>query len=137
MSKQNENPRDIISAYKQSFDEIHSNVVRSIPQYLQSFTNLQQESLEAWKNFVNNAFTIQQKVATKFDSNPAMPEATTKLVQNMTQQFVKTLDLQNKVVQTTLETTTQNIKTANIHATSFSEINQNIINYWVSSWKTN
>jgi hypothetical protein len=138
MSKQqNENTRDIIGAYKQSFDEFHGSVERSLPQYLQAFTNLQQESLETWKNFANNTFAIQKSIATKFGSTTTMPEAVTKLIQTTTQQFVKTLDIQNKIAHTILDTTTQNVKTLNSHAAAFAELNQNVINYSLSSWKTN
>ena len=82
MSKQQttENTKDIFAVYTQCFDKIQSNVERANPQFLQSITNLQQECLAAYGNFVHNVITTQQNYVNKIGINTSAPEATTKVV---------------------------------------------------------
>ncbi|MBM3895653.1 MAG: hypothetical protein FJ359_04365 [Thaumarchaeota archaeon] len=137
MSKQNENTKDIFATYKQCFDKVHGNVEKTIPQYLQSYTNLQQEFLSAWSNFVNSTLSIQQNICNKTGVNTAIPEATIKALHNATDEIIKVYDVQNKVVQTALDASRQNLRTVNQNAIEFAELNQNIINSWISTWKPN
>ena len=128
------NDKNVFAVYTQSFDKIHSNVEKATPQYLQAFTNLQQEYLATWSNFVHSVFSIQQHYAKKVGINASVPDNTAKAVHNVTDEIVKAFDVQNKVVQTALDATKQNVKTINDNATAFADLNQNIVNSWISAW---
>ena len=136
MSKQQatENTKDIFAVYTQCFDKIHSNVERANPQFLQSITNLQQECLAAYGNFVHNVITTQQNYVNKIGINTSAPEATTKVVYSITDEIIKGFDVQNKTVHTALDATKQQIKAINENATSFATLGQSIINSWISMW---
>jgi len=135
MSKvQTENKKDVFAVCAQSFDKIHSNVEKTTPQYLQAYTNLQQEYLAAFSNYVHSVISIQQHYANKMGINTSTPDATVKVANNVTDEIVKACDVQNKIVQTAFDATRQNIKTISENANSFAEVNQNIINSWVTAW---
>ena len=135
MSKtQFENTKDVFAIFAQSFDKIHNNVEKATPQYLQSYTNLQQEYLAAWSKYIHSVISVQQKYANKIGVNTQTPEAATKVANSFTDEVVKAFDVQNKIVQTALDAARQNVKTINDNSTAFAELNQNIINSWITAW---
>ena len=134
MSNTKEPTRDIFAEARHSFEKINSNVEKVIPQYLQSFTNLQQEYLAAWTNFVSTAISSQQEFVHKIGIDTRAPEATIKVIQDTTDEVVKAIDVQNKVITTSLDATRQNVKAANATFSSLAELNHNIVNSWISTW---
>jgi len=131
------NSKDIFDVYRVSFEKIKGHVEKVTPQYLQSYTNLQQEVFGVWTNFVNSALATQQQYATKIGINSNTTEPITRVVQDSTDEIIKAFDVQNKIVQTALDATKQNLRTINENATAFSELNQNIFNSWLSTWTKN
>ena len=131
------NSKDIFDVCKGSFEKIKGHVEKVTPQYLQSFTNLQQEYLGAWTNFVNSSLAIQQQYANKMGINTNSTEPITRVVQDSTDEIIKAFDVQNKIVQTALDATKQNLRTINENATAFAELNHNIVNSWLSTWTKN
>lgn len=130
--------KDIFDVYKVSFEKIKGHVEKVTPQYLQSFTNLQQEYLGVWTNVVNSALAIQQQYADKMGMNTNVTEPINRVVQESTDEIIKAFDVQHKIVHTALDATKQNLRTINENATAFAELNRNIVNSWLSAWtKTN
>ena len=130
--------KDIFDVYKGSFEKIKGHVEKVTPQYLQSFTNLQQEYLGVWTNVVNSALAIQQQYADKMGLNTNVTEPINRVVQESTDEIIKAFDVQHKIVHTALDATKQNLRTINENATAFAELNRNIVNSWLSAWtKTN
>jgi len=78
------NSKDIFDVYKGSFEKIKGHVEKVTPQYLQSFSNLQQEYFGTWTNFVNSALAIQQQYANKMGINTNTTEPITRVVQDST-----------------------------------------------------
>ena len=136
MSKQQttDNTKDIYAVYVQCFEKIQGNIERATPQLLQSFTNLQQEYLTVYGNFVRNAISTQQNYVNKIGINTSAPETTTKVVYSITDEIIKGFDVQNKIVHATLDATKQNIKAVNENVASFATLNQSIVNSWISMW---
>ena len=133
----NPNSKDIFDVCKGSFEKIKGHVEKVTPQYLQSFSNLQQEYFGMWTNFVNSTLAIQQQYANKIGLSTNTTEPVTRVVQDSTDEIIKVLDVQNKIVQTALDATKQNLKTINENATAFAELNHNIVNSWLSTWTKN
>lgn len=130
--------KDIFDVYKVSFEKIKGHVEKVTPQYLQSFTNLQQEYLGVWTNVVNSALAIQQQYADKMGMNTNVTEPINRVVQESTDEIIKAFDVQHKIVHTALDATKQNLRTINENAIAFAELNRNIVNSWLSAWtKTN
>ena len=131
------NSKDIFDVCKGSFEKIKGHVEKVTPQYLQSFSNLQQEYFGMWTNFVNSTLAIQQQYANKIGLSTNTTEPVTRVVQDSTDEIIKVLDVQNKIVQTALDATKQNLRTINENATTFAELNHNIFNSWLSTWTKN
>ena len=128
------NSKDIFDVCRVSFEKVRGHVEKVTPQYLQSFSNLQQEYFGAWTNFVNSALATQQQYANKMGINSNINEPITRVVQDSTDEIIKAFDVQNKIVQTALDATKQNLRTINENATAFTELNHNIVNSWLSTW---
>ena len=129
--------RDIYQVCKESFQKIHGHIEKATPQYLQSFTNLQDEYLGIWMNFVNSSLAIQQHYASKAGINTNATEALTKVVHDSTEEIVKSYDSQNRIAFTIIDATRQTLKTINENATAFAELNEKIVDSWISTWVKN
>ncbi|MBI5697079.1 MAG: hypothetical protein HZC29_00945 [Thaumarchaeota archaeon] len=136
MSTNETTTKDVFSVYTKSFDKLKGAFEKSATQSLQSYTNLNQELVTSWTNFIHTATTIQQSVANKIGINYSLPEQTISAVSDATEAVVKAIETNNKVVQTAFDATIQNVKTINQNASAFAELNQNVINSWISAWKT-
>lgn len=128
------NEKDVFETITKVFDKFHENIERSNPQYLQSLTNLQQEYMTAWKNFIHTSISTQQKYAKKTGIKTDTPEVTSQVVHEITDQMTKVFELQNKIVQTVFDASKQNTRTINENATAFAELNEKILNSWTTIW---
>jgi hypothetical protein len=136
MSKNEQTPvaKDMFSVYKENIDKLFTRIKQSVPQYHQSITNVQQEYLHACENFVNSTISLQKEYVSKAGFSSNLPEATLKIIQNTTEEFVKSTAIQNQVILTTIDATQQNIKTFNDNAKSFTDLNRNILQSWLSGF---
>lgn len=137
MSKQQaDSSKDIYGEINQNFTKVHNSLEKSNPQYLQSFTNLQQECLGAWKNFVESTLMLQHQYTTKSGMSINSSDVTNKAIRELTDEMIKIFDVQNKISFTILDTMRQNVKTLNDNASAFANLTQNIIKVYLSSWAT-
>ncbi len=127
------NPKDVFSVYQHSFDKFFNTVKQSVPQYHQSVTNVQQEYLRSCENFVNSAVSLQKEFARKTGISTAVPEATTKLVRESSEEIIKSSNINNQIVLAAIDATQQNIKTFNDNTKSFAEVNKNILQSWIAA----
>jgi len=130
-----ENIKDVSSMYAKSFDKVHGAIEKSSPQLLQSMTNLHQEYLAIWSNFVHSTLAIQQQCTYKTGINTVAPETTSNVVNELTNGIVKMIDTNNKMIQTALDATRQNCRTVNDNATVYAELSQNVIQSWIGAFK--
>jgi len=126
------NPKDLFSVNQLNVNKFFKNIRRSVPQYHQSITNVQQEFIQAYQNVLNSTVTIQKEYARKTGIVTDIPEVAIKVIQDTVEEYVKITSIQNQVILTTLDATQQNIKTFNDNAKSFAELNQNILSSWIS-----
>lgn len=134
MSKTTPETKEIFVVYKQNIDKFFDDVEKSLPQYLQSITNLQQEYTEAWKNAFDSAVSLQQEYATKSGLNTNVPSAYIKMVNDATEEIIKARSVQNKIALATIDVARQNLKSFNDSTKAFSELNQNMLQSWISAW---
>jgi len=134
VSKTAPEAKEIFAVYKQNVDKFFDDVEKALPQYLQSITNLQQEYTEAWKNAFNSAISIQQEYATKSGLNTNVPAAYIKLINDGTEEIIKARSVQNKIALASIDVARQNIKSFNDNAKSFTDLNQNMLQSWISAW---
>jgi len=134
VSKTTPEAKEIFAVYKQNVDKFFDDVEKALPQYLQSITNLQQEYIEAWKNAFNSAISIQQEYATKSGLNTNVPAAYIKLINDGTEEIIKARSVQNKIALASIDVARQNIKSFNDNAKAFTDLNQNMLQSWISAW---
>jgi len=128
--------KDVFSVYQENVDKIFNGIKQSVPQYHQSITNVQQEYLQAYENIVDSTITIQKEYVQKAGIAANIPEATLKVINDTTEEFLKTTSIQNQVALATIDATQQNIKTFNDNAKSFADLNKNILQSWISAFAT-
>ena len=128
--------KDVFSVYQENVDKIFNGVKQSVPQYHQSITNVQQEYLQAYENVVDSTITLQKEYVQKAGIAANIPEATLKVIHDTTEEFVKAASIQNQVTLATIDATQQNIKTFNDNAKSFTDLNRNILQSWISAFTT-
>jgi esterase/lipase len=125
--------KEIYTVFKQNIDKYFDEVEKTTPQYLQSITNLQQEYTAAWKNAIESVISLQQEFATKAGINTNVPAVVVKLINDTTEEMIKARTVQNKVVLAAIDTTKQNVKTFNDNAKAFAELNENVLQSWISA----
>ena len=129
-----EHQRDIFSLYKQNVDKYFENVEQSVPRYHQSITNVQQEYLHACENIIDSVIALQKEFANKAGLNTNVPEATLKVVHDITEETIKAFTIQNQIIIAAIDATHQNIKTFNDNSKSFADLNKNIVQSWISTF---
>ena len=130
------NSKDIFSVYQENVDKMFNGVKKSVPQYHQSITNVQQEYLQAFENMVDSSIAIQKEFVIKAGIASDVPSTTLKVIDDTTEEFVKASSIQNQIVLASIDATQQNIKTFNDNAKSFVELNKNILQSWISAFAT-
>ena len=125
---QESNKKDVFVSLAENFDKIHSIIEQSTPVYIQSLSNLQQEYLATWKNIMCSNITLQQEYAEKIGLSTASMQITTQIIQKITEEMLKGIKIQNKFIQTLLDTSKQNIHVINENSTTFTEVNKKFIN---------
>ena len=130
------NSKDIFSVYQENIDKMFNGVKKSVPQYHQSITNVQQEYLQAFENMVDSSIAIQKEFVIKAGIASDVPSTTLKVIDDTTEEFVKASSIQNQIVLASIDATQQNIKTFNDNAKSFVELNKNILQSWISAFAT-
>ena len=129
---ENTSTKDVFSSWKQTSDKYFDAVEKSIPSYHQSVTSLQQEYLQACDNAIESTIEFQRKFATKAGINTKVPEATLKAVHETNEQVIKSFDVQNKMALAAVDAARQNVKTFTNNAKAFGDLNNNVMQSWVS-----
>jgi len=133
MSKATET-KEIFAAYKQNVNRYFDEMEKNTAQYLQALTNLQQEYATACKNTIETAISAQQELASKTGVNSNIPAAYLKMLNDATEEILKTGSVQNKTILAAIDALRQNIKTYNENAKAFSEMNGNVLQSWFTTW---
>jgi len=120
--------KDVFVSLVENFDKIHNSIEQSTPVYIQSLSNLQQEYLSTWKNIMCSNITLQKEYAKKIGLSAASMQITTQIIQKMTEEMLKGINIQNKFIQTWLDTLKQNIHRINENSTTYTEVNKKFIN---------
>jgi len=135
MSNPTGESKDVFTVCKQNVEKFFSEIKKSTPQYQQSVANLQQDYVEAWKNVINSAITLEQEYANKAGLNTDVPEATLKTIRDITEQSIKAYEDQNKISLDVTEETTKAFNAFNENTKSFASLNRNIMFSMMSAFQ--
>jgi len=128
----NTQTNNVYSMYKQNVQKYFENISKITPQYFQSITQLQEEGMKNCEKTINATVSVQQEFAKKAGITTEVPDAARTAIIDTNKQIVQASTLNNQLVQTSIDTTVQNIKTFSDNINSFAELNKNIIQSWIN-----
>ena len=133
MSESTGESKDVFTVCKQNVAKFFSEVEKSTPRYQQSVAKLQRDYVEAWKNVINSAITLEQEYANKAGLNTNVPEATLKTIRDITEQAIKAYETQNKIALDSAEGATDAFNAFNENTKSFASLNRHIMESMMSA----
>jgi len=132
--KPTQTSEDFFDVYKQNVEKYFESAVDSVPQNLQSWTDIQSEWYKAWKTAISSAISLQQEFARKTGINTNIPEAAKTAIVDTNKQIIKAKSVQNQITQATTGVIQKNIQTWNNNAGAFADLNKNILQSWISTF---
>jgi len=127
--------KDVFTECKQNVAKFFSEVEKSTPRYEQSVARLQENYVEAWKNVINSAIALEQVYVNKAGLNAEVPEATLKIIRDITEQAIKAYETQNKITLDSADEITKTFNSFTENTKSFASLNKNIMESTMSSLK--
>jgi gamma-glutamyl:cysteine ligase YbdK (ATP-grasp superfamily) len=124
---------NVFAIYKQNVQKCYDSISKNTPQYFQTTTHFQEECMKAAQKSFDAAITMQQEFAQKSGLSTDIPEAAKTVIVDFNKQVIQASNIQNQIVKTTVDTTTQNVKTFNDNVTTFTDLNKNIIQSWINT----
>ena len=131
MSKSQET-KDVFGIYEESINNVFATIYKEVPKFHQAITDLQQQYMQTCENTVKTSLSVQREFANKTGANTSIPDAALTAIKNTNMEINKAYSLQTQMIQTSIDTTKQNINTFNDNAKSFADLNKNIIQSWMS-----
>ena len=125
---------DVFAIYKQNVQKYFDGIAKNTPQYFQATTHFQEECMKSAKKSFDAAITMQQEFAQKSGIISDIPDAAKTVIVDSNKQILQTGSIQNQIVKTAIDATTQNVKAFNDNATAFTDLNKNIIQSWISTF---
>ena len=134
LEKPTQTSEDFFDVYKQNVEKYFESVADTIPQDLQSYTNIQSEWYNAWKTAINSAISLQQEFAKKTGIDTDISEAAKTAIVDTNKQIIKARSVQNQIIQATTSAIQENIKKWNDSTSAFTDLNRNILQSWISTF---
>jgi len=134
LQKPTQTSEDFFDVYKQNVEKYFENAIDSIPQNLQSLTNIQLEWYKAWKTTISSAISLQQEFAKKTGIDTDISEAAKNVIVDTNKQIIKARSVQNQIIQATTSAIQENIKKWNDSTSAFTDLNRNILQSWISTF---
>ena len=132
--KPTQTSEDIFDVYTKNVEKYFENAIDSIPQNLQSLTDIQSEWYKACKNTISSAISLQQEFAKKTGIDTDISEAAKTAIVDTNKQIIKARSVQNQIIQATTSAIQKNIQTWNDSASAFTDLNKNILQSWISTF---
>ena len=126
-------PNDVFAIYKQNVQKCFESVTKNTPQYFQATTHFQEECVKAAQKSFDAAITMQQEFAQKSGLSSDVPDAAKTVIVDFNKQVIQASSIQNQIVKTVIDATTQNVKSFNDNVSTFTDLNKNIIQSWITS----
>ena len=123
---------DVFTIYKQNVQKCFESVTKNTPQYFQATTHFQEECMKAAQKSFDAAITMQQEFAQKSGLSSDVPDAAKTVIVDSSKQIIQASTIQNQIVKTVIDATTQNMKSFNDNVEAFTDLNKNIIQSWIT-----
>ena len=93
---------------------------------------IRDECVKTCQKTINATVSMQQEFTKKSGIKTDIPDSAKTAIVDINKQFVQTNTVNNQLVKTTIDTTVQNFKTFNDNVNTFTELNKNIIQSWIT-----
>ena len=123
---------NVYSTYKQNVQKYFENISKITPGYFQAITQLQDECMKTCEKTINASISTQQEFAKKAGVITEIPDIAKTVIVNINKQIVQASTVNNQLAKTAIDTTVQNIKAFSNNINSFAELNNNIIQSWIT-----
>ena len=124
---------DVFAIYKQNVQKYFESISKNTPQYFQTITHFQDECMKSAQKSFDAAITMQQEFAQKSGLSTDIPSAAKTVIVDSSKQIIQASTIQNQIVKTVIDATTQNMKSFNDNVEAFTDLNKNIIQSWITS----
>ena len=124
--------QDIGEVIKNNFDTYFQEAQKVMPQYMQSFTTLQESFLSAWRKTINSSIKLQKEYAEEANIETSIPQEYTNIIQSIGNEFITAKDVQNKSALSTLEVMSNNLKNQDDSFETVATFNKQFLNYWAN-----
>ena len=128
--------KNMFSNYQENIDKMFNSVKRSVPRYYQSTTDIQQEFLQSFENMVGLSIMIQKEFVRTADITSNIPTPILHVIDDTSEEFIKVTSIQNKMMLTIFDAIQQNIKIFNVNLKSFTDLNKNVLQFWIPIFST-
>ena len=125
---------DVFTIYKQNVQKCFESVTKNTPQYFQATTHFQEECMKAAQKSFDAAITMQQEFAQKSGLSSDVPDAAKTVIVDFNKQIIQASSIQNQIVKTVIDATTQNVKSFNDNVEAFTDLNKNIVQSWITTF---
>lgn len=109
-------------------------IEHTIPHLQQTLFDFQNEFYKTWKNSINANISLQKEFISKLGLSPKLPVTMQKMMDSVNTENFKFRSLYNKTMIKSIETGKENIKIWNDNAATFVDLNQKIMQSWMSSF---
>jgi len=110
-------------------------IEHTIPHLQQTLFDFQNEFYKTWKNSINANISFQKEFISKLGFNSKLPDTMQKMIESMNNENFKFRSIYNKNIIKSIETGKENIKIWNDNANTFADLNQKIIQFWMSAFR--
>jgi len=107
-----------------------SEIEQYVPHLQQSLFDYQNEYYKIWKNFVNSNISLYGNLGTEFGLS--FPEPNQKLIENIHDEIIQYRSSCHKIIIKSIESGKDYAKVWNENVQFFDELNQKIIQNWLS-----
>lgn len=121
------NTTNFFSIWKESIDSYYAGLEKTIPQYLQSMTNLYQEYSKTWNAALDSFIGIEEEIVSKGGMKLELPTSAIKTSNEANREIQKAIDFQNKVTIASIDSSCRGLKTYHDNIDSLANLNRAIV----------
>jgi len=118
--------------YKQNVQKYFESISKITSERFQAITELQDECMKTCEKTINASISSQQEFAKKAGISTEIPDTAKTAIVSINKQIVQASTINNQLTKTAIDTTVQNIRTFSNNINSFAELNNHIIQSWIT-----
>ena len=131
-STQDEDLEDFLMIVEKNISLYFVEIENSVPHFQQTLFDLQNECFKAWKNVVSINMSLQKGFVSKTGNAICIPRETQIIIDVVNGEFAKIRSKQNKTIIVSIESMKKNVMAYNNSLNIFGDLNQSMMNYWIS-----